>query len=67
MEQKIIVIEATCSSTIEQQRDKKIKEMNERGYKLISISTIPGTSSPIDTHGVSYSKNEKKELLFEKL
>lgn len=65
MEQKIIEVGESFGS-LAQQRDAKIAEMNAKGFRLVWVNTIPAKSCPSDAHGVSYSQNEKMQMLFEK-
>jgi hypothetical protein len=67
MEQKIIIVESSCTIPLNKAVDEKLSEMNSKGFRLISISTIPAKSGgEPDAHGNSYGTNEQKEMIFEK-
>lgn len=67
MEQKIIKVEATCSTPLREAVDKKISEMNANGFRLVGMTTIPAVKGDKpDQHGMSYGFNEAKEMIFEK-
>lgn len=68
MEQKIIRVEATCSTPIEEKVDQTIKEMNKSGFRLIDMCHIPANERiGKDPYGHWFGDPAKRELLFEKL
>lgn len=67
MEQKIVKVEATCSTPLHEAVEKKLSEMNANGFRLVSTTVIPAVKGEKpDCHGMSYNFNEAREMIFEK-
>lgn len=68
IEQKIIKVSATCDCPLERAVDEMLLKMNKQNYRLISMSTIPfKDGGEPDIHGMTYSENEQRVMIFEKV
>lgn len=56
---KTEIVTSTCSKPLNIMVMNKINEMNQKGYKLMFINTIPGNNCK------EYGTNESIELYFE--